>query len=96
MTGVAPAAPLTIQESGQAPGAIISEATSVAAIAPVGVTEGSSLSFDEQMINELLGRQSDPFADLPFGLGGFTATSDTSSQTTTTPSEARAQREAAM
>ena len=96
MTGVALAAPLTIQESDQAPGAIISEATSVAALAPVGVTQGSSLSFDEQMINELLGRQSDPFADLPFGLGGFTATSDTSSQTTTAPSEARARREAAM
>ena len=96
MTGVAPAARLTAQESGQAPEAIISEATSVAAMTPVGVTQGSSLSFDEQMINELLGRQSDPFADLPFGLGGFSSTSDTSTQTITTHSEARAQREAAM
>lgn len=78
VTEVTLTAPPATQEPHQVQKAIITETITTTAAVPIEVTQGSLLSFDEQMMNELLGRHSDPFADLPFVLSGLLPTSSAS------------------
>lgn len=93
MSEVTPTAPPAIQESHLAQEAIITEAITTTAVAPIEVTQGGSISFDEQMVNELLGQHSDPSADMPFIISGLSPVSSSSMQTTDAPSQAQSIRD---
>ena len=87
-------APPVVQEPHQEQEAIITEAIATTIAAPTEVTQGGSITFDGQMINELLSQHSDPFVDMSFVLGTFPPASIASSQSTATYRESRAAREA--
>lgn len=78
MIGTTSVVPSATQEPHQEQEATITEATTTTATAPADGVQGRTLTFDEQMMRELLGHHSDPFADLSFVMGGVAPVSSSS------------------
>ena len=85
--------PPAVQEPHQEQEAIITEAIATTTAAPTKVRKGGSITFDKQMMNELLSQHSDPFVNMSFVLGTFPPASTALSQSTATYRESRATRE---
>ena len=96
MIDAAPVVPPVAQESYLTQEAIVTKVTTVATTAPLDEMQGSTLVFDEQMMEELFRRHSDPFADLPFEMGGSAPATSSSMPTADAPSGARAVTEEEM
>lgn len=57
------------------------------------MTQGSSLSLDEQMVSEQLGQHDGSFTDLPFIVSELPPASSSITQTTVAPSQAQSARD---
>jgi hypothetical protein len=77
--------PSATQEEHQEQEAIMTEAMTTTTIASTEEVHVSAFIFNEQMVEELLGPQSDPLSDLPFVMGESVFTTSSSSPSASIP-----------